>query len=74
MRKVDPLCKANAYEDAIAFLISFESDSDGVGDREAREWLAKKLNKDCDRMLNAAAKAVIDTPGGKIASAIIDAL
>lgn len=45
--------KMAAYDDAIGFLIAQESDSDEPGDREARHWLADKLDKECDRWVQS---------------------
>lgn len=41
--------KINAYNDAILYLESEESSSDTGDDHEARLWLAKKLDKECQK-------------------------
>ena len=51
--------KMAAYDDAINALRAMESDSDGPGDKDARFWLAAKLDKEADRMVVRA------TPNGK---------
>lgn len=44
--------KMQAYDCAIDCLQAQESDSDEEGDKECREWLAKKLDREIQRMVD----------------------
>jgi hypothetical protein len=49
--------KKDAYEQAISYLRGEECAYDNEGDfREARYWLADKLDKECNRFLNKISK------------------
>lgn len=54
MKRIPLDAKIGAYNDAIAFLEAQESDSDTPDDKEARKWLAEKLDKECDRLVRRA--------------------
>lgn len=51
MKRIPPDAKINAYNDAIAALEMLSSDSDTPEDKEARHWLADKLDKECQRWM-----------------------
>lgn len=51
MKRIPVDSKINAYNDAISALEMLESDADEPRDREARHWLADKLDKECQRWL-----------------------
>lgn len=55
--------KINAYNDAIAALQALESDADEPGDRDARHWLADKLDKECQRWLKSLSSYSNPTKG-----------
>jgi hypothetical protein len=44
--------RVNAYNEAIAYLNSEECSYDKKEDKAARLWLAKKLDKECQRWFN----------------------
>jgi hypothetical protein len=62
MKRIPIGSKVSAYNDAIEALRMLESDADEPGDKEAREWLADKLDKECDRWL-ASLKRAPDVTG-----------
>lgn len=57
-KEIERDAKINAYNDAIAALENLESDSDTPADKEARQWLADKLDKECDRLVRRASTTV----------------
>ena len=70
MARISNFSKVNALNEAIAFLQSYESESDEAGDKDAREWLANKLDREADRIVVASGK----TKGGQLANRLIEAL
>ena len=52
MKRLPKEAKMHAYDDAINALRTMESDSDSPEDKEARFWLATKLDKECEAWLN----------------------
>ena len=44
--------KMQAYDTAIDYLRMHESDSDEKGDKDCREWLAKKLDREIQRLVD----------------------
>lgn len=70
MARISNFSKLNALNDAIACLQSHESKSDGSGDKEAREWLANRLDREADRIVIASGK----TKSGRLADRIVDVI
>jgi hypothetical protein len=52
MKTVKKEEKIDAYEVAISALLSYESDADTQNSARTREWLADKLNRECQKMVN----------------------
>lgn len=66
MKRIPLDAKICAYNDAIGFLIAQESDSDTPADVDARHWLAQKLDKECDRLVDRShARSAIAYPKTK---------
>lgn len=61
-KRISADAKINAYNDAIAALENQESDSDTADDKAARQWLADKLDRECQRWMKSL-RAFASTKG-----------
>lgn len=50
MKRIPADAKIVAYNDAISFLESLETDHDTEDEKRARKWLSDKLNREADRL------------------------